>query len=276
MHNHTAYPPMALERLQNGWSHHSQSDMALQIQYLAVCESTNALLYSRAHHPNTLLVTEQQINGKGQFERTWLSQSGDLTFSLGLNIPMAQLAALSLKVGLAIAQMFAQRGTGLQLKWPNDIIATHPDTSNQGKLAGILVQSLPDVAQQSAWVVIGVGLNIAPRLMPAGAQGFAPIGLAQIASNWVAPEVGAREALIVALVDAILQTINAASSANLAPEWNAHDLWHQQSVRLTKPDGAHIEGIGLGINSSGAYQVMQGSQIHTVQSGQLSAPKGAS
>ncbi len=269
------YPPLQLARLQNGWSTHSQATTPLGIQYVAECESTNAQLYSSTRQHNTLLVTERQSHGKGQFERAWVSVAGDLIFSLGLTLPLAQLPALSLRIGLALTQVFAQHSLSTQLKWANDVIAQHPDTGQRGKLAGILVQSQP-AHHGHAWVVIGVGVNVAPRLLPQqiNASAFAPIGLAQLAPQWSTPEAGAREALLIALVDTILVHIEtAALNQDLPKLWNAHDIWRGQAVTLTDPQGAEHHGTAAGIAPSGAYQLKLDSNgtLKAFVSGQLRA-----
>ena len=89
------YAPLELARLKHWWSHHSAARSALAIKYVAECDSTNAQLYRSPSQHHTLLVAERQTHGRGQFERVWRSQAGDLIFSLGLSLPLDAIPALS-------------------------------------------------------------------------------------------------------------------------------------------------------------------------------------
>ena len=273
MLNATAYPPLDLTTLQTWWSQHSQASTPLAIKYQSQCDSTNAQLYRSTRQHNTLLVAEQQSHGKGQFERAWVSQAGDLIFSLGLLLPSTALPALSLRVGLALRQVFALQNLDIQLTWANDLIATHPDTAQRGKLAGILVQTLP-VTSDHAWVVIGIGVNVAARWLPFNATQSAlpPIGLAQLSETWISPKVGVRDALLMQLVDTVLVHIETATLQNDLPStWNEYDLWRDTPVTLTDPKGIEHHGIGAGINANGEYQIDSAGQVLSFHSGQLRA-----
>lgn len=285
------YAPLDPERLKYWWSHHSTAHSALAIKYVAECDSTNAQLYRSPGQHHTLLVAERQTSGRGQFERVWRSLPGDLIFSLGLRLPVDKIPALSIRVGLALAQTCTQLGWPVQLKWPNDVIGQ--TASHKGKLAGILVQTNPSDHSQTRWVVIGVGLNIASRLHDTDnpsectPSAFAPMGLAQIDSAWHAQRVsaGARETLLMQLVDAILQAIehaHALPDSTLAERWNAYDLWHQHTVQWseggTVADSDSAEyGLALGLNPWGEYRIQpsitspSSAPIISLNSGQIRA-----
>lgn len=279
------YAPLELARLKDWWSHHSTARSALSIKYRAECDSTNAQLYRSPSQHHTLLVAETQIQGRGQFERVWRSQSGDLIFSLGLRLPIDKIPALSIRVGLALAQTLNAYGYHIQLKWPNDVIG---DTgTHKGKLAGILVQTNPSEHSATRWVVIGVGLNVASRLHESmddtTPSAFPPIGLAQLDSAWQIQHLptGARETLLMRLVDAILLQIEAAHTLpdpQLTQHWNAYDVWQQQSVQWSENGTVDTAmnlpyGAAQGINEWGAYRIRSAADnaIITLNSGQIRA-----
>lgn len=258
---------------------------ALSIKYLSECDSTNAQLYRSPSQHHTLLVAETQTQGRGQFERVWRSQSGDLIFSLGLRLPIDKIPALSIRVGLALAQTLNAYGCHIQLKWPNDVIG---DTgTHKGKLAGILVQTNPSEHSATRWVVIGVGLNVASRLHESmddtTPSAFPPIGLAQLDSAWQIQHLptGARETLLMRLVDAILLQIEAAHTLpdpQLTQHWNAYDVWQQQSVQWSENGTVDTAmnlpyGAAQGINEWGAYRIRSAADnaIITLNSGQIRA-----
>ena len=279
------YAPLELTRMKDWWSHHSAARSALSIKYLSECDSTNAQLYRSPSQHHTLLVAETQTHGRGQFERVWRSQSGDLIFSLGLRLPIDKIPALSIRVGLALAQTLNAYGYHIQLKWPNDVIG---DTgTHKGKLAGILVQTNPSEHSATRWVVIGVGLNVASRLHESmddtTPSAFPPIGLAQLDSAWQIQHLptGARETLLMRLVDAILLQIEAAHTLpdpQLTQHWNAYDVWQQQSVQWSENGTVDTAmnlpyGAAQGINEWGAYRIRSAADnaIITLNSGQIRA-----
>ena len=272
MHNTAPahYPPISLAHLKNWWSQNSRTHHPLAIKYIASCESTNSQLYRSPSHATTLLVTETQTQGRGQFEREWQTRSGDLIFSLGVRLHSSKIQALSIRVGLALAQVCAHFGYAAQLKWPNDEIL------NKGNLAGILVQSNPSTQEQMNWVVIGVGMNIASRanlpLSKKTNSAFIPTSLSQVDAQWLNPKVGAREALIMHIVDEILLHIDgerALSNDYLATQWNQHDIWLHQPIIWIDPFGQKHHGTGLGIDANGTYQMHSSRGQVAIYSGQI-------
>jgi len=162
------------------------------VEVLAEVDSTNTELMRRARAGRcdpVLLVTERQSAGRGRLGRPWLSADvqpagGALTFSLGLPLAPRDWSGLSLAVGVAIADSVDAGGNRLRLKWPNDLWL------DERKLGGILIETAwPQHAAESAarYVVIGVGLNLAPR----SAEGLVtpPAWLREIDDNATAPAV---------------------------------------------------------------------------------------
>lgn len=102
-----------------------------------------------------LVVADRQTAGRGRGSNRWWTGDGSLAFSLLIDpeqfgFPRRVVPRLSLAVGVALVDALAPRLTDhpLGLHWPNDIYV------GRGKLAGILVEVLPDGQH-----IIGVGLN---------------------------------------------------------------------------------------------------------------------
>jgi len=124
-------------------------------------DSTNLELcrrYSNSHEvPRLLLWSQEQTEGRGRLNRSWLSVPGlDITASaiFPSPVPRAAVTKLSLCAGVALVRVLAgEYGLSAMVRWPNDVL-----TSN-GKLAGILSSYL---AGPNA-VVCGIGINVNSR-----------------------------------------------------------------------------------------------------------------
>ena len=169
------------------------------VEVLPQVDSTNTELMRRARAGQTeptLLITEQQTQGRGRLGRPWSNAPGDsLMVSLGLMLAPQDWSGLSLAVGMAVVEALHASGTAhveqIGLKWPNDLWLR-----DGRKLGGILIEttSLPSSgtvagapAQAPArYVVIGMGLNIA---LPQSAQGWStpPASLRELDARWTAP-----------------------------------------------------------------------------------------
>src|SRR5690554_4031443 len=132
------------------------------ILYLPVCHSTNDVakdkLKEKEAAEGSIIITDQQTNGRGQRGNQWHSEPGmNLTFSLILSpkfLDPSELFGLNMAVALGIREALAQYISGVMVKWPNDIV--HKE---KGKLGGILIEnSLKGQKIESS--IVGVGLNI--------------------------------------------------------------------------------------------------------------------
>ncbi len=102
-----------------------------------------------------LVVADRQTAGRGRANNRWWTGEGSLAFSLLVDpqqfgFPSRVVPRLSLAAGVAVIDAIAPRLSGqtLGLHWPNDV------NVGRGKLAGILVEVLPDGRH-----IIGIGLN---------------------------------------------------------------------------------------------------------------------
>lgn len=107
----------------------------------------------------TVVWARAQTAGKGRRGRDWQSPEGNLYCSLILrpDCPPAEAPqlgfALALAAGQAIAA-FVPPMTELTYKWPNDVLL------NNGKVAGILLESGPVTEGVVSYVVAGLGINV--------------------------------------------------------------------------------------------------------------------
>ncbi len=95
---------------------------------------------------------DTQTNGRGRFQRKWVSDEGGLWLSAVVPVDSVSGAAktLPLAVGLAVCEALANLGVAqIRMRWPNDVLV------NERKLAGLLLdQFSPGLA------VAGIGINV--------------------------------------------------------------------------------------------------------------------
>ena len=235
----------------------------LRVQVLAEVDSTNTELMRRASDVTpTLLVAETQTAGRGRMGRPWKGASADghaaLAFSLGLPLAPRDWSGLSLAVGLALAEALHPE---LTIKWPNDLWWAGR------KLSGILIETgaSPALPPESRYVVIGIGINIAPqRGAPAPVAGATPrAGLQDVLPAVDAPAALAR---VLAPLVAAVQQFEAQGFAPFQARFAARDVLRGRAVRLS--DGT--EGQALGVDAQGAFRVQTAAGVQAVISNEIS------
>lgn len=135
----------------------------------------------------TIVLADQQSKGRGRLGRTWQSAPGNLHASIILRPDCTLQAAseLSLLAGVALTELLALHGPddlNVALKWPNDVLI------DGGKVAGILLESGADKGGRLAYVIIGIGVNIAwsPDDMAYPVTSLATAGFAaQLPKDWL-------------------------------------------------------------------------------------------
>lgn len=255
------------------WQQISPQWPGFSIEVVAALPSTNTALLERlrgvaAQRGHTerrlrdegpmLLVAERQTAGRGRLGRAWQStEGGSLTFSLALAPQRADLAGLSLAVGVALAQALDPQGRHIGLKWPNDLCLQ----SDGRKLGGVLIEAQQQGTRRH--VVIGVGLNVQPQ--PASASLPASAALAEWWPEATPPEALAR--LLPPLADT-LDAFDAHGFAPLAAAYAARDVLRGRTVTTTDP--ACPQGEALGVDDDGALRVQAGGHTHRILSGEVS------
>lgn len=133
---------------------------------LEVVESTNNYAAKLAELPNwengTVIVADQQTDGKGQRGNKWIGEQGNLFFSMLVDLTFLkpdQSWRWSQAVAIALHEtMSTFTQDQLWIKWPNDIV------SSKGKLGGILIEnSVSSRGVEHSIVGIGVNTQNAPE-----------------------------------------------------------------------------------------------------------------
>jgi BirA family transcriptional regulator, biotin operon repressor / biotin---[acetyl-CoA-carboxylase] ligase len=237
-------------------------------EMLPTVDSTNAELMRRFKKGQTapcLLVAEHQSQGRGRMGRQWAGTRGaSLMFSLGILLSPAAWSGLSLAVGVSLAESLdpARRDVAhIGLKWPNDLWLAGSSVAEQ-KLGGVLIETA--TWEDTRYVVVGVGLNIASVTLPGGSSAAVPPG--QLRS--LLPELDAAGALL-RVVPPLVQAVQAFSDYGFSPfqaRFARRDVLANREVVL--PDGA--TGKAHGVSEEGALLVLTANGMQAVASAEVS------
>jgi len=106
----------------------------------------------------TVIMAESQYAGRGQQQNKWHSEPGkNLTISILLKpafLPVTQQFNLNLAISVGIINaLIPVLGTGVKIKWPNDVYF------NDKKLGGVLIENIiqGQIIKNS---IVGIGLNV--------------------------------------------------------------------------------------------------------------------
>jgi BirA family biotin operon repressor/biotin-[acetyl-CoA-carboxylase] ligase len=213
--------------------------MTWRISRFPILASTNdlALDWMRSGHATAgdVLVTEEQLSGRGRPGRVWHSPKGALLMTAVLPFIPERVGWTSLAAGVAVASAARDLGAPACVKWPNDV------TLHGRKLAGVLAET--SVARL---VAVGIGMNVCNPLPDA-------------------PELVARSARLAdtipcATVDAALNTVLARlagfwdhlSASDLTPlreAWSALDTTAGRRLHWSERG---VSGVAQGVDEHGA------------------------
>ena len=202
-------------------------------------DSTNTYLLTsaKAGAPSgSVCFAEEQTGGRGRRGRSWFSPFGTNIYCSVLwhFSALENISGLSIAVAVMVANVLRKYGisSGIQLKWPNDILF------DGRKLSGILIERIGNK------IVIGVGLNL---FLPKEAE-----------ANWICvQDITGREVtrnyLAGLLVNELLAQLPVYAARGLGAfvdEWRKYDVLGGRSITVQTPDKM-IEGVMQGINEQG-------------------------
>jgi BirA family transcriptional regulator, biotin operon repressor / biotin---[acetyl-CoA-carboxylase] ligase len=215
-------------------------------------DSTNAYILRSLSRIETgfVCLAEGQSKGRGRAGKGWFSPlTKNIAFSYYqvINLPVHQVQALSLIVGIAVVKAIESvigPTPGLGIKWPNDI------WYKGAKLSGILVESHTRDAKHCG-IVIGVGLNTHK------------IDLALSNNNITSLEditgkIVSRNQMIAEILNQLIPSLNLYTEHGLkafTQDWAHYDLLMGESVALNNYKDEKLTGIARGINEQGAMVV---------------------
>jgi len=233
--------------------------------------STNSDLVNACRETATALpwlkVARHQSAGRGRLGRAWLAEPGQaLLFSLAQPIATtpAQVPAVTLVCGIALASVCRAHQVPAAIKWPNDLWI------GERKLAGILCEMSTDAHGQRS-LVIGVGLNLA---LDAHARSALPNAAALDEFDPDAATPAGRLAWISELASALLSACADFETRGFAPwraRWPALDAMARKAVVVRQGESEVLRGEAQGIDEFGRLRVAdEHGHVVMVHSGEVS------
>ena len=236
------------------------------IIYKEEIDSTNTEIkrQAKAGAPEgTLVIAEEQTQGKGRRGRDWNSPKGTgiwMSFLLKPAILPEKAASITLVAALAVSKAI-EKETGLkaQIKWPNDLVV------NGKKLCGILTEMSAE-RDNIHYVVVGIGLNVNmkefPKELPFATSLFLEGGRTY-----------QKEALITAILqefeDCYKEFLKTENLEKLREDYNKRLVNIDHQVQIIKNEEILL-GIARGVNVQGELLVETKEGIQNILSGEVS------
>jgi len=125
-----------------------------KLYYFDSIDSTNEYAKSLINKApeGTVILADQQTEGKGRSEKKWYSPLDGIWMSVILRPP--NISLVSIAAGISVCEALHMMGILPGLKWPNDILL------NYKKIGGILTEIIDDT------VILGIGVNLNIRRFP--------------------------------------------------------------------------------------------------------------
>lgn len=234
-------------RLKSKWAGHP-------VKYFDEITSTNQYakrIGEEGAPEGTLVVADEQTQGKGRSGRVWSTPHGTaiaMTLLIRPKLPPASISMVTLVMGLAVARACRELyHLPVGIKWPNDVVI------HGKKLCGILTELSAEMMSVN-YVVIGAGINVNVKEFPEEIQKTA---------TSIALELGhetGRAELIASCMEYFEvyyeKFIQAGDLSPLMEEYNELLLNRDQKVRVLEP-GREYTGTALGINQNGELLVVR-------------------
>jgi BirA family biotin operon repressor/biotin-[acetyl-CoA-carboxylase] ligase len=219
-----------------------------RIIYFSSVGSTNSeakALAAKGACEGTLVVAEEQVNGKGRLDRLWVSPEGGIWLSIVLRPHLTPAVASRLTIASAVATAKAIEFIGVkpEIKWPNDILI------NRKKVCGILLE-LAAQPDRIDYVVIGVGINanFDIRNLPGESRNFATSLLTETGKRIDRAQF---VAYLLSAFEKEYYRIDAGDWNSTKSDWLSRCMMLGKQISLGAHNG-EITGKFIGIDDSGA------------------------
>lgn len=236
------------------------------IHHFTSLSSTNDQLKAMASAPEfTCVVADEQTAGRGRRARAWYSSPGDGLYISILFLPRSdsssRLPLTGLLAAVAVAETLIERGVaGVDIKWPNDVLA------GGRKISGVLAEAV-SAGPESPRLILGVGVNLNHRSFPPD--------LSESATS-LAIETGGR-AVVDEFRDRLLEKIAQwyelwlrDESASIIDRWSRLSTYARGQRVVVAVEDEKLTGVTDGLTETGALRlVVDGGAVRTILAGEV-------
>lgn len=216
-------------------------------------DSTNnyarKLIHEGLAHQGTAIFAHEQVQGKGQRGKTWITEKGvNVILSVVINpfpLRTTQQFFLTTCIAVAIYEFFSKyAGEDTRIKWPNDLY--WQDRKAGGILIENVVSSGATETNRWQWAIVGAGININQTGFSSGLKN--PVSLRQITGNTFDPVPLAKE--LCHLMNEKFKQILAGNFEKIFSEYLSHLYKRNETVKLKKENRV-FEATIIGVSPSG-------------------------
>lgn len=222
--------------------------------------------------PFTILIADNQTEGRGRVGRSWYSATGrSVLVSVLLALPSTlrdRIGWLTL-MGGAAARAAVAATTGRDealISWPNDVVVLVPEPR---KIAGVIGEYIGE-REDKIFAVLGLGLNLsltADELPTPTSASLLTAGLPvpsrdEVIAAWI---FGLRTR-----IEAFVAAAGDPAAAGLLEEINSRCETLRPGVTIGRPRNTPIHGTGQAILADGSLQVLTDAGVVVVSAGEVS------
>lgn len=206
------------------------------------------------------VLCKEQSSGRGRMRRKWASPSGNIYSALHLPMPQNPGAArvLSILVGYCLVRVLRDKGVGVELKWPNDLVLSGK------KVGGILVE------EKQGAIMAGIGLNLQNCPEPEELRDFSLMHADSLSRTWPGPDnpLEAWGEIVYPLSVRYLNILGNFSLIDFVSEVRACLCFINQKIRVQTANGLK-EGYFQGLNTEGGMILDCQGNREDIQSGHI-------
>jgi BirA family biotin operon repressor/biotin-[acetyl-CoA-carboxylase] ligase len=185
----------------------------------------------------TLVLADEQVQGRGRQSRRWHSPKGSGVWLGNLKRPSVPMEGglLAIRAGLCLVRALADLDVPAQIKWPNDVMV------HDRKMAGILCEARWR-GREVSWIAVGIGINV---------HGPLP---AEIADHAIALDEVLADAERLAVLDALMPWLRALPDDPTLDDGERLEL-ERCDWLAGRPIAQPLAGTARGIDRDGALLV---------------------
>jgi len=207
----------------------------------------------------TVIIAEEQTEGKGRKGRKWFSPPGGLWVSIILypSLPPEKGGLLMMASSVAIANSLADIKINAGIKWPNDILI------GKKKVCGILIEMEASL-DKIKFAIVGIGINVYNKLHPSLKENATTL---QKSVNKKISRISLIKSILEKF-DENYQKLLRGDYENIKKKWILFSSIIGKEVEVREGNFI-IKGKAIGIDENGFLLVRNKKKIHKVMSGDV-------